>query len=58
MHGQRGGTVVLTGTVWSCQIDGYYGLGCSLGTVETGFVFGVMADSKRYALALNMHGKG
>jgi len=57
MHGQRGGTVVLIGTVWSCQIAGCYGLGCSLGTIGRGFVFGVMADSKRYALALIMRGK-
>jgi len=57
MHGQRGGTVVLIGMVWLCQIGGCYGLGCLLGTVGRGFVFGVMADSKIYALALIMHGK-
>ena len=57
IHGQRGGTIVLIGTVCPCQIAGSYGQNCSLGTTEKGYVFGVMTDSKRYALAFIMHGK-
>ena len=57
MHGQRGGTVVLVGTVWPCQIPSCYGLSCSLGTVGRGYVFGVKADSKGIVLALIMHGE-
>jgi len=48
---------VLVGTVCPCQIAGCYGLICSLGTVEIGYVFGVKADSVGFALALIMHGK-
>ena len=49
MHGQRGGTVVLKGTATPCQLTGCRGLRSTLGTVGRSFVFGVMADSKRYA---------
>jgi len=57
-HGQRGGTVVLLGTVWPCQLAGCYSQTCSLGSVEIGYVLGVKAYSKGIALALIKHGKG
>jgi len=55
MHGQRGGTVVLKGTATPCQIISCRSLRCTLSMVGRSFVFGVMADSVRCTLALNMY---